>query len=422
MHSVARSQRMIARDRVWRGAHSTTLIQPIDAPSVDAVRWALGELSRVIPDHKIFHRLDEVSARWVAVPAAEHESFIQRMVVDLTAVAPGAATNIATIIERFHAEKPDDLPFRVGVGVDFLTASLAHPVADWSIFQQLVADVVNRSLGRPTSTHLDQRSIRFPLVRALAACYRSEPGRLRHIHEIKQARPEAAADTLVPFRPELAVVSDYADLDAVTSVLAWRKQHATGTSRATILLTATRIALESVGLAPASAGELVVMDARRYLPRKAFLDGNFVVGVYVEPSDPHSPVALERAMEASRTIGGPLVLMAGYSARAAVRRGGAHPARIAPHPHPELALSHLGRPKVFNTLPWTVAPEKRTVIVGTTPSPAGITASLIEVNKAFQVSFSFNASTFDRDLVRRAARRLVSDPVGLLSDTYREGS
>ncbi|WP_131765351.1 hypothetical protein [Candidatus Protofrankia californiensis] len=415
MPGRTRSLRIAGRDRMWIGAHSVFIVGPLDLPGIDAVRAALHELAWIAPDHRLFRRPDHDYHQWRPVPGNELDSHCERMVTTLEDTVDAGGPE--RLLERQYAAHVDDLPFRFAIGRDTVALSLAHPLGDARLVLDTGAELLSAAAeGRPP-LRLHRPSTRVPLARALGEYYGRKPGRiLATLRTPRAVVPGPAAGVRSrPWQPDFAVVSGVLSRSTLAEMRKWKVRNASGVTRTMVVFAAARAAVEAAGIQPAAGGFYTVVDNRKFLPTGRQLDGNFTIGIYVEPTDSRDPVAVSAALEAATANGRPLATMSLLTGLAQVGRIAALTDQ-APFPaRPSLVLNHLGRLRGFEKLPWRGGASDTYYLSATTQrQPDFVTFQFAELSGCVHVTATFHASTFDRELVRTAVDLLCADPVALL--------
>ncbi|WP_250283475.1 MULTISPECIES: hypothetical protein [unclassified Frankia] len=416
MPGRTRSQRVAGRDRIWLGAHSVFVTGPLDLPDVDTIRAAVRELAWIAPDHRLFRRPDHDYHRWRPVTGRELDSHCERMITALDDSADDGGPE--QLLLRQYAAHVDDVPFRIAVGRDTVALSLAHPLGDARLVLDTGAELLLAAAeGRPPLS-LHRPSTRLPLACALGEYYGRKPGRiLATLRTPRPAAPGPAAGTRHrPWQPDFTVVSGVLSRSALTDLRKWKARNASGVTRTMVVFAAVRAAVEAAGMRPAASGFYTVVDNRKFLPSGRRLDGNFTIGIYVEPTDARDPVAVSAALEAATANGRTLATMSLLTGFAQVGRIAALSDQ-APFPaHPSLVLNHLGRPRGFEKLPWRGSRSDIYYLSATTQrQPDYVTFQFAELHGCVHVTVAFHASVFEQEAVRRAVGLLCADPVALLA-------
>jgi hypothetical protein len=412
---------MSARDASWNGVDHLRVVGPLAGVTVDTVRQALLAAYAADPRQPAVCRTDWGAHRWERLDRAGFAAWLDDLVSGLPDGEGAAASGdgSAAAVRRALARQPlGDRPLRVVLHRGFAGVRMTHAVGDGRVFNALVP----RLLGAdPATQPAAWRGTALPLLRASLAFFGRDPRRIAALLTVpRPVLPVPPADA--PSRPWLPdPVSYHARLpqEPLHRLREWRDRHVPGVSAAAILFAATRAAFEDVGLVPGDRGLMMQVDARRYLPRAALVNGNFTAGQYVEPTDPRDPRAVHEAIAAATAAGRPLTTLALRDVYA-VRSSGRVPelpARVRVAPAPQLTLTHIGRMVTYSGLPWAAPPGERVFLSAPTPAGTeGVTVSFAELDGAIHLNVTYHRSTFDEAAVRRAADLICTDTVGLVAD------
>lgn len=326
-------------------------------------------------------------------------------------------------------------PLVLATGGGYVGARIAHTVGDGrvvnTLFPALIRAAVTGTGPRPPVA----APVRLPLICALLHHFGRHPAALLRAGRI--SRPPRSSGVGAPWTPDIRYRS-VRSATALGRVRAWRDRYAPGLSAAAVLFSAAPVALTRAGLPPKWPGAVVLVDARRYLPDGATVDGNFSWGQYVCPADPIDPRSVHAALAAELDSGRPLAMLALRTARLALRSPAAGPVPLPPPvplprpppplpppvpvaaarqpARPELTLTHVGRLDGYADLPWAGPPDGyRNISVPTTSGPEALTLSFSELAGALYVNASFDGAVLDSDRVAAAIDALCHDPVGLVS-------
>jgi hypothetical protein len=235
---------------------------------------------------------------------------------------------------------------------------------------------------------------------------------------VRAVRPRlwdrSAAEATLPWTPSPRAVYRRTSPETFEALRLWRKEHAPGAGSAPVAFAVLHAALRRQGFDP-KRNQLVLFDARRYLPPGAEVRGNFAVGLDLSVSPPYAPADYAAALERPGTAGRPLTAMvAGMALRPLLSR--MPQTTTAPlRPHPYLAFSHVGRPLNITRMPWTGPVHERVYCGLLEPAgPEGITFAITEVSNGLQVTASFHEGVTDARLIERALDAATADPLSLL--------
>jgi hypothetical protein len=171
-------------------------------------------------------------------------------------------------------------------------------------------------------------------------------------------------------------------------------------------------AFAKAGLGGTAPRIQMIVDLRRYLPPGRTVEGNFVCGTVLHPTNAGDSVSMYRAIQESTSTARPLAALALSSVRAGVvgpRSKVAATVRSAP-PEPELVFSNLGALDALDDLPWAASRgDRRVVVTGSETGPEEITISFAECFEALHVTARFHSTTFDSEAVQSAVDIMCRD-------------
>jgi hypothetical protein len=413
---------LAVRDRAWLAMDNLRVIGPLAGITVAGLRDALVRLHDARPAYHPVSRLDRSGLRWEPLSRPDFSRFCHDLVVPVPLGFPGPDGAADAVTRWLVAEPLADRPLLLAVCKGFVGAKISHGLGDGrvvnTLFPELLRATATGSVPRPPFPN----PVAFPTLRALAHHFGRHPARLRHALRVVRP-PVSTVDGRVPWHPEVRYRSVRSGT-ALAEVRAWRDRYAPGISAAAILFTAAVSALTRCGLTPRWPGAVVLVDARRYLPDGATVDGNFSWGQYLCPTDLTDPRAVHDSLTAELDSGRPLAMLALRTARLALRRPAPVPPipGVSPDPRPELTLTHIGKLDAYTGLPWTgPVGAYRNISVPTTSGPEAVTISFSELTGALYVNVSFHGSTFDPETVYRAVELLCHDPIGLAGLDPRSG-
>jgi len=416
------SRRLALRDRAWLAVDNLRVIGPLSGITVAGLRDSLVRLHDAQPAYHPVSRLDRSALRWVPLSRPDFSRFCADLVVPVPAPL-SAGSDPAGAVTRWLVDEPlRDRPLLLAGCNGFVGAKISHGLGDGRVVNTLFPELLRATAAGSVPRPPFPRPVRLPLLRALVHHFGRHPARLRQA--VRVARPPAPEVSTVDWRPDVRYRSVRSGT-ALAEVRAWRDRYAPGVSAAAVLFAAAGTALTRYGLTPRWPGAVMLVDARRYLPDGATVDGNFSWGQYLCPTDRGDPRAVHESLTAELDSGRPLAMLALRTARLAVPPGrlavppGSAPApaarRVSTEPRPELTLTHIGKLDAYTDLPWTGPVEGyRNISVPTTSGPEAVTVSFSELTGALYVNVSFHGSTFDPETVYRAVELLCHDPVGLV--------
>ncbi|MGY1856576.1 hypothetical protein [Modestobacter sp. SYSU DS0290] len=416
-------RRVELRDRLWRGIQTVTVLSGLDpAVGADSIRAALRRLHAADPSSRVVSRLAGEPPRWVPVPDSELDAWLARLVVDRP---EAAAESDESLVQELLRRPADDLPLTVTVVGGRQAWWIDHVLADGSYgLRNVVGALVRAAAGDGVPDELlpTAESVRRPLLNSAWGLAR-EPKLATLRAALQRATggsvpadggpaPRADGDS------EVTLVVQPGVPGTVAALREWGQEHAPGVSTAVLVLTAARRALERHGVVSPETDTVVMYDCRRYLPRTAAVEGNFVGALRLtDPScrDPHRTAA---QMASDVALGLPLVSLLAATAgealspvRAALGRGGGRPASLGP-----VVLSHLGALGHLRRLPWAEGTTSGVVAAAAPRSQTGITVCTTEWGKALNASMSFGTGWARRADVAAAVADLVHEPWALVAE------
>jgi hypothetical protein len=410
---MTRGRRVSPRDASWLAVESAKVVGPLAGVSPAAIRRALVELHAHRPDSRAVCRLDRTGRRWRPMSRREFAGWVHRLVLEVGLDDADAVT------DQLVAEPLGDRPVLLVAGGPFAGMKMNHAAGDGRVGDALFAEVLSAATSGRTAWHPYPRPTRLPLARAIAHQLATRPGRLPRALTVARApRPQApAGDRAGP--PAVAHrVTHHAARSApgmIAELRRWRDTHAPGSTVGSVLFAVVHAAVARVLGPPDPPGLVVLVDARRYLPAHAAVEGNFAWGEHLRPADPDDPRAVHAALRDLLGSRRALTMLALHNARAAVRRDPTpQPQTPAAVPRPHLTVTYLGRADAYAPLDWA-DPEKRRLIDVVTPGgPQAVTVALEELAGALHVTTTYRAGVFDPAAVAAVTEAVANDPAELL--------
>jgi hypothetical protein len=462
-----RTRRIAARDRLWGSTQVAGVIGPLDPPDPPALRAVLSDLGERTPDHRVVSQVNRRGSRWQPVTASLRRRGLAAHVVESDTSL--AERGVGPLLEDLLGRRVTPGGFRLVVGTDYVGLSGSHLLGDvWLLNDLLTGVVLSATAVTPLPDRLTRDDESWPLVRSLVRFWMTHPSQvipllataryttlLQGVHLPRPPRAVNPGSGGLPAVTHIggddrrptgqtrpAVVFARSDTAAVRDLDRWRRAHP-GTSAMAVHISLAERALQTVGLAPATPRRTVLVDARRYLPPRAHVTGNFVVGQGLTLADWTDPMAVSALLDRVLDAGRPLVTLACVSAWEALRGG---MRRWSGQDWPATAASapaDPGLPEMEGTLTYSVlgalpgtarlakhaidkqpfvtagrgnpAPGRPAFGIGTSADgPRGLTVTILHFDGALQVSIGFCEPHHDTAQVQRAADVLCADPVGLL--------
>jgi hypothetical protein len=407
-------RRINVHDLDFADVPSGVVYGPLEVASPDAVRDALRRFAAGYPDHRLFASVERTrsGAHWARRSPAELDALCASMV---TAVQPDPDPDamLATIC---------DFTFDRGafahywVGDTFIATARSHLLGDAHI-AYVTPLIVRTAAGEPLPDLPTAPDRRMPLTRAALSWYGRHPRRLVDSLVAPRPRPQRSDESVVvPRRWRFTAVGRTVPRHATAALRAWREQHGSQASTANTWSAAIWAAFRDAGTPFASPGFRTLVDARRYLPAGTTVTGNFSSAIYVEPTDPGDPAAVEAALRRNLDSGRPLLAMAASGLKHALpaRRASRLPDAQAVDRRPTLTISFVGRRRDYEELPVDREHVYHYSAAGP-EGPSGITVICSIVHDRMALSASFCEDVVDRALVVAALDALAADPLAALA-------
>ncbi|GAA0806220.1 hypothetical protein [Spirilliplanes yamanashiensis] len=402
------SRRLSTRDASWLGVASGKVVGPLAGITVDGVRRALIDLHAHRPESRVVCRLDAAARRWRPMSRREFAAWAHRLVLDVGVDDADAVT--AQLLREPLGERP----VLFAAGGPYAGIAMSHATGDARLGDALFAEILAAATGGRTAWHPYPRPARLPLARAIGHQLVTKPGRLPRA--LRVARAPRATGGAGAWTPAVAHHAARSAPGMIAELRRWRDAHAPGISVGSVLFSVVHAAVERVLGPPDPPGLVVLVDARRYLPAGAAVEGNFAWGEHLRPRDPNDPRAVHAEMRDLLGSRRALTLLALHNARAAVRRDAAvEPQGRATDPRPHLTVTYLGRADAYAPLDWADPEKRRLVDVVTPGGPQAVTVALEELGGALHVTTTYHANVFDPAAVAAVTEAVAGDPVELLS-------
>ncbi|WP_369130476.1 hypothetical protein [Modestobacter roseus] len=413
---------MELRNRLWRGIQTVTVLSGLDpAVGAEPLRAALRRLHAADPTARVVCRLTGRPPYWTPVPGAEVDAWLERLVVDDPDVAgrPGEE-----LVESLLRRPAGDLPFSVTVAGGRQAWRIDHVLADGSYALRHVVGALTRAAASgevPIELLPTADAVRRPLLHSAWGMAREPKLATWRTALQRAAGGSSGGGRAVPAtgtRTETALVIRSGAPGTVASLREWGEAHAPGVSTAVLVMTAARRALERHGVVPPETDTVVMFDCRRYLPRAATVEGNFVAALRLTDPSCRDPYRTAEQMASDVSLGLPLVSLLAATAgealspvRAALARSGARPAARGP-----VVLSHLGSLGHMRRLPWVSGGTPSLLAAAAPSDPTGITVITTEWGKALNASMTYGTGRAERYDVAAAATDLVTEPWALVAE------
>lgn len=409
MNTGIRVQR---RDRPWVDEYVTVLFGPFDMPSADALRRAVSALADRYPESRLTWRLDSSKQFWyndrppesvVAEREWEH------------------ATEIGRRLDEIAADDALDPPLTLIRYPRHLGLKMSHSVGDGRLFLTIMTAVMHTAISGDVVPWPVETSGRFPLIVAALRTFGKHPALIKATVDDrhKEGGVEAPAVVEKPWTPSRHTYHSTMSRERADEIFAWGKQFAPQASRFALQVALVLKAFDKVGL-KISDDIRVVVDLRRYIGWR-YIDGNFVAGVAMKITGNMTPEEISDTIKTTNTSGRPLV---GQMVTSVFGRGRAFPppTSVDPSGLPRVTFSNLGKSPEVDSLPFSS--DGPTVYSGSVPpeGPLGMTVLSGETSRVMSIDATFHDNAVDPALVRAALGLILSDPIGLLSESKRVSS
>jgi hypothetical protein len=291
---------------------------------------------------------------------------------------------------------------------------MSHSVGDGRLFLTIITAAFHTALTGEVVDWPVQSAGRFPLAAAAFHTFGRRPALVKAaIDDRHQLEIGGESAALRPWTPARRTLHASMSRERGDEIFDWGKEFAPRASRFALQVTLVLKALKKVGL-EISSDVRVVVDLRRYLGWR-YIDGNFIAGVSMAIGAGMSPEQISSNIKATNASGRPL---AGQIQNAL--RGGIEivvPKEVPAGGLPRVTFTTMGRSPEIDSLPFLSEPA--TVYGGSVPpeGPLGVTILTGETSKVFTVDATFHDNVVDAKMLDEALNLIMSDPIGLLSET-----
>jgi hypothetical protein len=408
-------------DRMWLGSTVITALGPLTVPSRDDAVEAFTALAAAGPQARAGLRFAPGSTRQWVYRAEGLAEYAQSCVTQLP---PGSDDDLDALLTRLTHEPRPARPARIFLADRHIVAMISHALGDGRLSLSLPSAVASYPATRALPDWATAPVSARPLHDALRHTFRDRASRSMVIAQ-RQAQRQAARTARVaaraedeigrPFEPQPVAVSEAGTAESARELRTWVRENLPGVAHFAALTSVTHQALIEHGI-ECAPGLHVLFDLRRYLPRGARTNGNFVGGLDL-PVSAGNPRQITDTVAESAKAGHPLAAVAAAVVRGSLRRG-AGPAEsewVPTRPRARLAMSYLGARSIDAGFPWSAGPEERMYWSRVDPAgPTGLTLLVAIVGRRVLLSASFHGSVFDAAAVRKALQASHEDPVGLI--------
>jgi hypothetical protein len=375
-------------------------------PTTDALRAAVGAISRDYPHSRLTWRLDTASWQW------HDDRALESVVVErdwpgddiglaLDAIAGDAALTSPLCLIRY--------PNHIGL-------RMSHSVGDGRLFLTTISTVLRTALTEEVVPWPVQRANSSPLLSAAAKTFGGKPRLLRDAVRDRVAMTGSAVQSgeQQPWTPARRTIYGSLARSRADELFDWGAQFAPKASRFALLIALVLRAMRSVGM-ETSDDRRVLVDLRRYLGWR-YIDGNFVAGVPMRIEAEMAPEELSASMRTTMSSARPLANQLLTSARSRF----ATPIPVTsfdPNGLARVTFTNMGRTPEIDGLPFLT--DLPPVYGGSVPpdGPFGLTVLFGDNRRMISINVAFNDNVIDADLVQRAVDAAIADPIGLVSES-----
>ncbi|WP_256983854.1 hypothetical protein [Rhodococcus sp. 15-649-2-2] len=421
MPSAERSYRSTALDRVFADTRIVTAVGPVRGLDIERTRRTLTAAEHVDAAPHIALEPRSDARRW---------RYRSDIAGDNVISSSSPTEDLGQILTDIRSRRGTRGPLEVVVFDDHLAVDYSHGIGDGQIGVLMLAafcDDADGSLvpglaaGLPPSTtwkalwrHYSRNPKTLADFWALRARHRSETnggsGPRRRIENWEAGKVSRAG---------------YMSRAVVDELKHWTAENLPGATPASISIALWSAALRAEAV-DVDDHIMVLFNSRRYLdPAQQSSHGNFAVGIPLHLPAGTTPVAIATAMREVIESGWPIAVLGMSHLRdvaSRIRRSAQLPDEnsVVEVPEPlRLAVSDLGRVRVFDHLDWTDDGRPPQMAASLEPDgPDGCTMLIAEVAGGRTYTASFCSKMVDVSVVDAALRRMCEDPVALLRDVY----
>lgn len=443
---------MTATDRLCRIGSVISRVGPLTMPSRAAIVDALYRIASIGPQIRI-GLVPAPDGRTWRFDAAGLRARCEQMVVEVP-----ADDDLDHAVAEVIASIDPMCPVRIVIAGRYMLQVFDHSLVDGRFTLGLPGALLTVAAGGPVPEWLTAPTLRRPVVAAVVDTFVRHPRNVlsllgarlrtaatshpegRPLHEGRSHRevagrpgaypalvdaPESAADApRVPWRPATHVVWESGEPTGFRDVRAWIRATDPRLSFGAVLLVMLRAAFHAEGIAVAPDADMVY-DVRRFLPEGGQTNGNLVTGIPIHGAE--DVQAVEDQLVSTLETGRPVAALAAGVLRESVRpnRIGAVMPDLAPlYPRARISLSNIGLSRPLQNLPWADAPVHEAAYAMHPVGPETLGIQAIVIDRALQLTVSFNGNVFRREAVERAVHRVVSAPMDVLEglDAAKDGA
>lgn len=395
-------------DRALASSRTVALVGPVAGLDEDRIRAVLQAAVAAAPDSRIALNPDGDSRTW------EHQSAPQMTVTKRQCDTADLGRLLTEIYNRDDRRTPLD----VFICDDYLVVDYSHGLGDGFLGLTLLRTLAGGDVERAAALAKGLPS--HALWTAIRRHFGSHPTKIREVLQLR--RNNRGSDhgrhdgpSVGKWQAAMQCVTAHMDADTLSRVRQWASANAAGSTTASITTALWMAALRAEG---ASLDERVMMlvNCRRYLGAEHLdANGNFAFAIPIPLSGP-PPEVSHRVRQVTES-GWPLAILAVAELKAKLRRQSTSsqdgPTRASARMR--LAVSDLGRLKMFDGLPWAEGQRPPQVTGYLETDDANAVALIVtELMGSRTFTASFSTELIEPALIERALRRMCTDPVGLL--------
>jgi hypothetical protein len=326
----------------------------------------------------------------------------------------------AAVVEHIRRQPISRQAFEVHLSERHIAIDVDHGLGDATLFVDSVDALfkMRDGLHTPWITNPDTR---FALTQALVHTFAAHPPRLasafRRALTSRMGTAHSGVETeALSWRPSVAVEALHVSAEHQRAVDRWREANAPNAGRAATWLMLVRRALARADMNLADEVR-VVIDCRRYLPRRQRVNDNFIFGLKVVAPVDKALTDVGREIKEQIDSGFPLMAMGLVSVRSLVRpasSGSDAPSEWRPGSPVDMVYSDVGALTPFDHAPWQPGDPKVVSALLDPASPSHVSVFTGMIGGERSISFTFHDNVYDRSTIRHAADAIQSDPIGLL--------
>jgi hypothetical protein len=420
---------MSATDRLCRIGSVISRLGPLTLPPRSAIVDALYRIASIGPDIRIGLVPAPDGRSWRYDPVGLRAR-CEQMVVEVpddSDVDHAIAGVIATV---------DPMnPVRIVIAGQYLLHVYDHSLVDGRFTLGLPGAVLTVAAGGEVPEWLAAPTLRRPVVAAVVDTFVRHPRNL--LAFLGARRRTRAAQSLgleedpvfeaeaprVPWTPDTTVVWEAGVPAGFRDTRAWIRATDPRLSFGAVLLVMLRAALRAEGIVVGPDADMVY-DVRRFLPEGGQTNGNLITGIPIAGAE--DVEAVEDELTRTLEVGRPVAALAAGVFKESIRPRGVGPSIPADaplYPRARISLSNIGISRPLQNLPWADAPVHSVTYAMHPVGPEMLSVQAVVIDRALQLTVSFNGNVFRREAVERAVHRVLHEPADVLAslDASRTG-